>query len=304
MHSNVKMIIRGFVLFALTSTVRANNGSHQEGLAIDVKMEKMRSGSSTAAWMAEIVKEGTNAVPDVIPFLEDRSASMRENAAIILGSLRDPRAVRPLVGSLDDEDANVRRRAMTSLHEIADYNLSAITDDQLPAFVRYGKGTDESADLAISIIGTIAGQDGIPIVKEICESATSQIASGGGMAIIGKRKKEACLRVLARLGDQDARNRVRQLLTSQSPKDRAQGIEVVSYVGEDMVDELGPLLSDKRDAADISPSKAGDYFLRVCDLAADVIRDVFHVELDTQKHSRYTEHDLKVLLKQVLNNER
>lgn len=243
----------------------------------------------------QVLEHGTNAVPYVLPYLSATNALRRENAIIILGHLRDPRAVKPLMNSLNDQDPNVRRRAITSLYKIAEHAPSYIDDDQLTSLTQYGRGSDENAHLAILIIGESIGASGLPVIKQLCDQATDQIASGGGMAVIGKRKQEACLRVLADLGDKGARDQVRQLLSSPSPEDRAKGIDVVAYVGGNMSDELVPLLSDKRNAVDISPSQAGDYFLRVCDLAADVLRDNYHVELESRKRARYSDHDLDVL---------
>ncbi len=293
------IMMAGTTLLLLVGSVCADGESQQQGQEIKVEMERMRLANNIAGRMAELVKKGTNAVPAVIPFLDDGDVSMRENAAIILGGVRDPRAVRPLIDTLQDKDPNVRRRAITSLYKIVEYAQTSIVDEQLASLVQYGKGADENAYLAILIIGKVVGKSGLSVVKELGEQATDQIASDGGMAVINKRKQEACLRVLADLGDEDARGQVRQLLSSQSPEDQAKGIEVVAYVGEEMGGELVPLLSDKQNALDISPSKAGDYFLRVCDLAADVLRDIYHVDLETQKRTRYSDHDLNVLKRRL-----
>lgn len=295
MNVYAMIMASGTALLLLTNSVYANTESQRQGQGVKVEMEGMRSASNVAVRMTEIVKEGSNAVPAVIPFLDDDDVLMRENAAIILGRIRDPRAVTPLINTLHDKEPNVRRRAITSLYKIAEHAPTSIGDEQLASLTEYGMGTDENASLAILIIGKAIGKSGVPVIQQLREQAIEQIASGGGMAVIGRRKQEACLRVLANLGDKVARGQVCQMLSSLSPEDRAKGIEVVAYVGGDMAGELVPLLSDKRNAVDISPSHAGDYFLRVCDLAADVLRDTYHVELESQKRTRYSDRDLDVL---------
>ena len=247
--------------------------------------------------MKAILEQGTNAVPDIIPYLADSDAATRENAAILLGILGDARAIPPLVKALMDQDRNVRRRSIMALEKITTAGPVRIDEAELAGLVQCARGIDEQAHRAILILGRVAGPEYIPIVKEIFEDATSQVAQGGGIAVIGNRKTDACLKALARLGDPEAHNRVRLLLQSPSAGDRAQGIEIVSFVGKAMTDELIPLLTDQRDAADISPSMAGDYFLRVCDLAADAIREVYPVEMDSQKRTRYADDDLQALQK-------
>ncbi len=249
--------------------------------------------------MKAIMEPGTNAVPYIIPYLEDSDAATRESAAILLGCLGDARAIPPLVKALMDQDRNVRRRSIVALDKITTAGPVRIDEAEMAGLVQCARGVDDQAHLAIMILGRVAGPEYIPIVKEIFEGATSQVAAGGGMAVIGNRKTDACLKALARLGDLEARNRVRLLLQSQSAGDRAQGIEIVSYVGKAMTDELIPLLTDQRDAADISPSMAGDYFLRVCDLAADAIREVYPVEMESQKRTRYADDDLQALQKRL-----
>lgn len=280
------------ILCVLSTSVSAGNESQES--SVKLQMEKIRSNNNISCRMADIIEKGSNAVSEITPFLDDADPSMREDAAIILGNIADPRSVRSLINALKDADVNVRRRAIVSLDKIAEHNSFAIDKKHLSALVEYGKGSDENAHLVILIIGKIRGKLGISIIKDLCEQATEQISLGGNMEFVGKRKMDASLKMLAVLGDENALAQVYELLNSSSPQDLAKGIEISEYVGKDMVKALFPLLLDKRDALDISPSKSGDYILRVCDLAADVLRDVYHVEIKTQKRTRYTDADLNM----------
>lgn len=268
----------------------------QEEFSVAAEMEKMRStDGSDGLRIKSIVEQGTNVVPEVIVYLEDSNESIRQNSVIILGILRDPRAVDPLMGCLQDQYPTVRRRAILALNKIVEKNPSAVQESYLPVLVQYAKETDGNAYLVMPIIGTVVEHGDIPAIKEILEVATSQIGLGGGSAVLGKKNEKECLKVLAKLGDDAARNQASHLLMSDILDDKIKGIEIVSYVGEDMVAELGPLLLDKQDAVDITASHSGLYMLRVCDLAADAIRDTYPVEMDSQKRTHYTDDDLLVI---------
>jgi HEAT repeat protein len=60
----------------------------------------------------------TDAVTEQISALRDEDWSIREEAARLLGSLKDPRAVPPLIVLLRDQDRSVREAAIGALREI------------------------------------------------------------------------------------------------------------------------------------------------------------------------------------------
>ena len=297
MNTYKTTVAGGALLLLLANACRSEDHMPIDEGVLHVVTNNIHIGDGPS--MKAIMEQGAHAVPFIMPYLQDDNAWTRENAAILLGCLGDARAIPPLVKALMDQDRNVRRRSIVALDKITTTGPVRIDEAEMAGLVQCARGADDQAHLAILILGRVAGPEYIPIVKEIFEDATSQVAAGGGMAVIGNRKTDACFKALARLGDPEARNRVRLLLQSQSAGDRAQGIEIVSYVGKAMTDELIPLLTDQRDAADLWPSMPGTYFLRVCDLAADAIREVYPLEMDSQKRTRYTDDDLQALQKRL-----
>lgn len=297
MNTYKTTVAGGALLLLLANACRSEDHMPIDEGVLHVVTNNIHIGDGPS--MKAIMEQGAHAVPFIMPYLQDDNAWTRENAAILLGCLGDARAIPPLVKVLMDQDRNVRRRSIVALEKITTAGPVRIDEAEMAGLVQCARGADDQAHLAILILGRVAGPEYIPIVKEIFEDATSQVAAGGGMAVIGNRKTDACFKALARLGDPEARNRVRLLLQSQSAGDRAQGIEIVSYVGKAMTDELIPLLTDQRDAADLWPSMPGTYFLRVCDLAADAIREVYPLEMDSQKRTRYTDDDLQALQKHL-----
>jgi HEAT repeat protein len=79
------------------------------------------SSSPSIDAAAALEKKGANAVMPVIHVLEHSTNSWaRQHAAGILGMIRDPRAVKPLITALRDENGNVRAVSADSLAEFKD----------------------------------------------------------------------------------------------------------------------------------------------------------------------------------------
>ncbi len=74
-------------------------------------------------------------VAEQIAALRDKNWAIREEAAILLGGLKDPRAVGPLVSTLRDRDRSVREAAIGSLTLIGEPSVVAVgaclTDPEL-----------------------------------------------------------------------------------------------------------------------------------------------------------------------------
>ena len=65
-----------------------------------------------------ILHEGTNAIPYLLPYLKAPDNSTQENVAIVLGEIRDARAVLPLASMLQADDSNARKWALNAIHKI------------------------------------------------------------------------------------------------------------------------------------------------------------------------------------------
>jgi HEAT repeat protein len=77
------------------------------------------AGMRNAA-MEIYVRLGAAVVPALLALLGDPDEEVRNFAAVMLGSSRDPRAVEPLIEALADRDVNVRHAAATGLGQIGD----------------------------------------------------------------------------------------------------------------------------------------------------------------------------------------
>jgi HEAT repeat protein len=62
-----------------------------------------------------LIREGVNAVPDLIQALTDNNQHVRWEAAQALASIKDASAAPALVGALEDDDHDVRWAAMKAL---------------------------------------------------------------------------------------------------------------------------------------------------------------------------------------------
>jgi HEAT repeat protein len=90
------------------------------------------------AVLGSLIRKGTtmaDAVGEQIAALKDEDWAIREEAAAMLGTLRDPRAVMPLVSMLRDSDRAVREAAIGALTAIGPDSVPALgpclTDPQL-----------------------------------------------------------------------------------------------------------------------------------------------------------------------------
>ena len=89
-----------------------------------------------------------DAVAEQIAALNDEDWAIREEAATALGTLRDPRAVQPLVSILRDSDRAVREAAISALTAIGEPSVPALglclSDPQL--------GVQEAASAVLALI--------------------------------------------------------------------------------------------------------------------------------------------------------
>ena len=298
MKATVKPLLLFFIVAidSIVVPVLADSASNQARDVVRSAVESQRSGGQFDT--KRILREGTNAVPYLLPYLKDPDDSTRENVAVVLGEMPDARAVPPLLSMLQDNDSNVRRRAINALYKI---NRAQQIEGQqaigilLSSLMDYARKADQDSYLAVLILGQLAGKESIPEVKQLRDESASLAHSGGGPAVVAARTENACLKTLAKLGDLQARNEVARLLDSSDPKVRVRGIEVVQYVGENMADALVPLLQDERDVLDVSPSMQGNYFLRVCDVAANALRLIKQPHLDIRSQVRYTKEQREMI---------
>jgi hypothetical protein len=86
---------------------------------LPVLLEAIRSGDVVSmAAMVGLERVGAAAVPDLLVVLREGNRWARWHAAMVLGHIKDPRAIRPLIETLRDDDAGVRWQAVYALAAI------------------------------------------------------------------------------------------------------------------------------------------------------------------------------------------
>ncbi len=104
-------------MYAVTSLLQVGGPR-----AVEAVMDRLtREGKGLKTFLEEaLLRYGRQSVEPVIQALSSRSPAVREEAAFLLGGLRDLRAVDALVGALEDPDPKVRENACYALGEMAD----------------------------------------------------------------------------------------------------------------------------------------------------------------------------------------
>lgn len=210
-------------------------------------------------------------VAEQIAALRDEDWAIREEAAIQLGSLKDPRAVRPLVSILRDRDRSVREAAMGALTSIGEPSVVALgaclTDPELSvqeaasavlAFIADGRVLDplvralRSSDWivrmhAVKALGRIKDpetiQSLIPLlqdkVKAVREETSSALAALGEAAIpalldaLTHADWLVRLHAVESLGKTKSRNAVEPLLSALfNDEDSAVREDVIRALGD------------------------------------------------------------------------
>ena len=174
------------------------------------------AGARNAA-MEIYVKMGTAVVPPLLALLGDADEEVRNFAAVMLGSLRDARAVMPLVAALRSE-AWLQYPAITALGEIGDPRatqaLLELMDDELlrgPVMEALGRlaGREALPHLVPRLYDADAALRNIAIQAVV---AIEQRATAGGDSLdpevqAALRREDLVDHLIATLGDDEPQNR-------------------------------------------------------------------------------------------------
>jgi len=95
-------------------------------------------------------------IEDLIANLNDHNASVRSNAAWLLGRMRDMRIVAPLIARIEDEDATVRMRVVEALGTRHEIEIIA------PLIARLQDDNLDVIRTAIRSLGYIGNTEAIP----------------------------------------------------------------------------------------------------------------------------------------------
>jgi len=115
-RNSARIIIFLACLFFMAQT--GYGRPQKENIGGLVQKLKHRSLAVQLAASEKLEKIGEPAVPYLIKALKDKNATMRKNAAEILGTIKDVRAIAPLIALGNDQKLEVRMQAINSLVEI------------------------------------------------------------------------------------------------------------------------------------------------------------------------------------------
>jgi HEAT repeat protein len=136
---------------------------------------------------AELVKIGRPAVWAVIAVLgRDQVYLGREGAAVVLGRIRDERAVKPLIAALKDDYAAVREQASSALVLIGG---TKTVDAVLEALAR--GGSDPFLEAAASTLGLLGDKRALPALEKLEKHASQDVAKAATEAVARLRSPKA-----------------------------------------------------------------------------------------------------------------
>ena len=115
-RNSARIIILLACLFFMAQTGYARK--QKESIGGLVQKLRHRSLAVKLVAVEKLEKIGEPAVPYLVKALKDKNATMRKNAAEILGTIKDVRAIAPLIALGNDQKLEVRMQAINSLVEI------------------------------------------------------------------------------------------------------------------------------------------------------------------------------------------
>ncbi|MBC7187836.1 MAG: HEAT repeat domain-containing protein, partial [Calditrichaeota bacterium] len=114
-------LVRNEALIGLQQKVADIVASGDENLArILLRMLALEEEPVVSLAISGLVQMGERSIDMVIESMRSPSELVRRNAARVLGEMRNPAAIEPLVKALDDDEADVRCAAVRALADIGD----------------------------------------------------------------------------------------------------------------------------------------------------------------------------------------
>ncbi|MBI5397774.1 MAG: HEAT repeat domain-containing protein [Verrucomicrobia bacterium] len=291
MMQNTAILLVG-ALLASTSSAQVRPYTEKETqLIIRNHMESIRRGGTGYVFdgtdPAEITRRGSIpgsiaalrldrkiTGPLLVRYLGDMNERVRSEAILRLGEYGDRAIVMRLAWQLDAYNQDVRREACSALCGIDLRELEPHKKELVPCLLKFARRVEGGFNAALELVGKLGAVSAIPEIKSLRQLA------------LNDKLCDAPVRVLAKLGDEDARKEIVALLCSTNISDRVKGIKQSAYVGRQMLTELVPLLDDKsiarRDRMMIDPEPPDPekhiIIVRICDLAADAVVRVCELE--------------------------
>jgi hypothetical protein len=201
---------------------------------------------------------GPDAVPALLPLLDDPDPQVRELTVHCLDRAGGPAAAQGLMTALNDRIETISAAAVRGL-------AKNYTPAEIPALrVQMARNTNEYVREEIALL---LGKTGDP--SNFPALAARKAAEKDEHAL------HAVVLAMARLGDTGSRSEVRtHLLQSGNVALRVATLQDLPYVNDrPLLAEAAPLLDDQRPGLNIGPSH-GPYFMRVCDVLVMVMGEM------------------------------
>lgn len=189
-----------------------------------------------------LVQLGPDVIPALMGSLMDGQPSVRAQAARLLGSAGDLRAVPALMAAVEDPSAKVRRAALGGLGELADaQGRSALEiglrdgDEEARVFAARGLGEIADAKSATALIGALA--DSARSVREAAVRALITMGQDAGEALVRAlseqdyRTREQAARALGLMKYTPAAAALEKALTDGEWSVRRYAAEALGHLG-------------------------------------------------------------------------
>ena len=166
-----------FILALSVPSARALGGQKHDIEKYCLMLHSLDDGERVMA-VDELVKIGKPAVPSLIAALSGDPVYLgREGAAVALGRIRDPRAVKPLVAALKDEYQMVRQQACLALSEIGGRKA---VDEVLGSLEG---GSDDFLEAAAAALGLLNDRRALPALEKLAKHPSQIVAAAAAEAI-------------------------------------------------------------------------------------------------------------------------
>ena len=217
-------------------------------------LDQVREVDFTAQLAA--AAEGPSAVERLAPLLAERDEEVRHLAVLCIAAAGGPQVASALLGVVDDEDDQVAMDAARMLR-------GRVGPDDVPALLNaidWVELPEARQELVLAL-----GQAGGVEVEEL--RSRRDVEGEAGV-------RRALTVVLAKLGNEDAREQVSAALAASRGTELAAWLDDVDYIGQEWVlPALAPALDDEVDVLRVAVDARPELIqaLRACDLAVNQV---------------------------------
>ena len=218
-----------------------------------------------------------NAAPAIAPLLADKDQGVRELAVAALDRTSGPEAKQGLFAALGDRDEVGRGAAARNLqHQCGAGDVDAL-------IVQVHTHRDEYVREQLALLLGKLGQKGAiqPLQQRLAAEEWPHTQRAISLALL-------------RLGDPNQRQAYIARLGQPDPKERVAALDDLLYVEDKtLAKDVKPLLDDGRDGKNVGPSH-GPYWIRVCDVAVNVLDAVLGhpFKFQVRGNKRYTTQEI------------